>query len=147
MEEYEESKPDITIKITDVAGNVYDYPLIKGEKIKLSASVSRIDNKEQPVFNAGENASLTIEYSGDADTIKVFFPEELLKYNPELNREYDVSDRKWIKIITGFIIPLKTDNGHYKVKVAAYKGDKEYAVYPPFEVYGCITSRFRTRIR
>ena len=74
-------------------------------------------------------------------------PENMAALNPLLNKEYNVSGKTSLNVSTGFIIPIGTDEGPYHVTVKAYKGDKEYTVYPTFEVYGCVTEQFRTRLR
>ncbi len=148
MSEYLRSMPSqMYMRITDVAGNISDIPLAKCDGIQIKAFVQRNDSNGKPLFMAGENAVLKIEYKGDADIIKVFFPDKLLKHNPSLGMQYDVSDRNSLNMMQGFNIPMKTESGPYHLTVTAYKGDKEYTVYPTFEVYGCITQQFRTRIR
>ena len=140
--------PILYIKIMDVAGNVYNHILaVDNEYILLEADIKRIDNIVQPIFLAGENGILRIRFNGNADFIKVYYPESLVALNNKLNIEYDVKDRDSFIVSRGFNIPAKAKNGSYQVVVKAIKGDKEYTVYPEFEVYGCVTEKFRTRIR
>lgn len=147
MSKYVSESPDIYINVTDAAGNVTKHQLANGIGIKLTASIRRIDGFNQPIFKAGENAILNIGFTGQADVIKVFFPEQLTEYDASLNREYDISGKGSFYLGSGFNIPIKTENGPYHVTVIACRDDEEYAVYAPFEVYGCITQQFRTRIR
>ena len=146
--EYKGKTPVIYIKMTDYAGNVADY-ILATEKgaILLDADITRIDGRKDAVFLAGERGILRIWYSGDAEIIRVFYPENMTALNPLLNKEYNVSGKTSLNVSTGFIIPIGTDEGPYHVTVKAYKGDKEYTVYPTFEVYGCVTEQFRTRLR
>ena len=140
--------PVLYIKITDNAGNIYDHILaVDKDYILLEADIKRIDNVVQPIFMAGENGILRIRFYGSADYIKVFYPESLTEHNNKLNIEYDVKNRDSFIVSRGFNIPVKAKNGPYRVVVKAVKGDKEYNVYPEFEVYGCVTEKFRTRIR
>ncbi|GEM_PF-2567607 len=146
--EYKGRSPVIYIKMTDYAGNVSDYALATEKSaILLNADIIRIDGRKEAVFRAGERGILRIRYSGDADVLKVFYPENMAALNPSLNKEYDVSGKASLNISTGFIVPVGTDEGPYHVTVKAYKGNDEYTVYPAFEVYGCVTEQFRTRLR
>ncbi len=140
--------PILYIKVTDNAGNVYDHILaVDKDSILLEADIRRIDNIVQPIFMAGENGILRIRFNGNADCIKVIYPKTMAELNNKLNIEYDVKGRESFIVSRGFNIPVKTKNGPYQVVVKAVKDDKEYIVYPEFEVYGCVTERFRTRIR
>ncbi len=146
--EYRGHSPVIYIKMTDYAGNVSDYALATDKNdILLNADIIRIDGRSEAVFRAGERGILRIRYSGDADVIRAFFPENMSSVDPSLYREFDVSGRKSLQFSTGFVIPIGTAEGPYHVTVKAYKGEQEYTVYPAFEVYGSITEQFRTRLR
>ncbi len=141
----------ITAYIVDHAGN---YLPEAGAKT-IPAFVLWADMErclgEAVSWKAGEAGIIEIKAAAYVDSIKVFFPAEWTESDAELENpvfEYPVSERAFEKkeeII--FYIPLRADDGTYKIKVSAYKDGYEKFVEFSLNTSGSILDELRTRLR
>ena len=82
--------------------------------------------------------------------IIVWFPEELIRLNPELNQEYVYEFPEAIKTEEyEFNIPLDTLGGVFVIEVEAWKDDRKLTeeLALPIRTNGSIVDELRTRIR
>ncbi len=116
----------------------------------LEAELKRSRYPYNGDFKAGDGAVLTVTTGGYADKVIIRFPEELLRLNPNLNKEYvyDFPEAICTEIYE-FNIPLGTPGGTYIIEVEAWKNGRKLMeeLELPVRTLGSIWDEFRTRIR
>ncbi len=141
----------IRIYAEDNVGNITELEYAAYE-FALHTEISRILAPHEPVFKCGESGILTITTYGYAEKVVVEFPEELIKLNPELNKEFvympypDYVAEEKIQ----FMIPLNTPIDDYTITVTAYKDGKEIHDYPSLctiDIDGTVLDELKTRLR
>lgn len=142
----------VTAYAVDHVGNEYTESYGTTE-FDLQVSIERILEPHDPVFKCGESGWLRIKCWGYAERIEIEFPEEMTKWNPELNHvyEYPLKGAYMQEEQYEFMIPLSAPEGvDYTVTVRAYKGDKMLERHPALVVMGIrgsILDELRTRLR
>lgn len=150
---------DFTVNVTgyDNVGNE-SHEEVNTFEFDIQASVERILEPHDPLFQAGESGYLYITTWGYVDYVTVEFPESFTKLNPGLDTTFvynpeDLSRRPSYREDEKyqFMIPLYAPEGEdFKIKVTAHKGDKAIEKYPEFSVYdvsGTVLDELRTRLR
>lgn len=142
----------VTAHAVDNVGNVAEI-VFGTTEFALEAKVERILNPHEPIFKNGESGILTFSVWGYADRVEVEFPEEMTRWNPELDQTFVYTDTP-AYLQEGhlqFMIPLYTPvNQSYTITVRAYKGDSKLEEHPAvgvIQVDGTVLDEFRTRLR
>lgn len=138
---------------TDNVGNTtsYEYNL---QEFTLNTQLERKFPPEDKVFKAGECGILTIVTTGYVDKLNIQFPWELTQHDSLLNKTYTYSyDEEMydenlelrqngrVSLTMQFIVPTKTAEGDYEIKITAYKDGEQVQVLSrvePFTVKGSI---------
>lgn len=141
----------ITVQAVDQVGNetTLEY---RSNVLALEASLQRILEPHEPIFQAGESGKLTFRALGYADSVEVVFPGVLEDYRPGLAQVYDYAGSKEAekKEEIEFMVPLSTPPGSYAVTVTARKGERQVTKQLSFQVTdegGGLLSELRTRLR
>lgn len=142
----------VTAHAVDNVGNVTE--IVYGTtEFELEARVERILEPHEPIFKNGESGILSFSVWGYADRVEVEFPEEMTRWNPELNQTFVYTDMPAYlqEERLQFMIPLYTPvNQSYTITVRAYKGDSKLEEHPAVgvvQVDGTVLDEFRTRLR
>lgn len=116
----------------------------------LDAELKRVREPHDGDFKAGDGAVLTVTTGGYADKVIIRFQEELLKLNPNLNKEYVYEYPEAIKMeVYEFSLPIRTSSGTYYIEVEAWKNGRKLTKELELQVRtdGSVWEEFRTRIR
>lgn len=139
----------VSAEASDNVGNVN----LQGSEslaFTLDAELKRAREPQNGDFKAGDGAILTIITGGYADKVIIRFPDDLIRLNPELNKEYIYEFPEAIKTeVYEFNIPLTTPSGMYVIEVEAWKDDRKLTeeLALPIRTNGSIVDELRTRIR
>jgi len=142
----------VIVTAVDRVGNV-SRQVFSNTNFKLQAEVVKMKNPQETVFAAGESGVLLITTYGYADWVEVVFPEEMTRYNPELNQiiDYRENPSSCKEERLQFMIPVHTPaNQSYRIIVRAYKDGRlleEEPVLCTIAVQGSIVDEIRTRLR
>lgn len=139
----------VTAEAVDNVGNVNHHES-DNLAFTLKADIQRSRFPHNGTFKAGDGAVLTVVTGGYAEKVIIRFPEELLRLNPDLNREYNYEFPEALKTeVYEFNIPLSTPNGNYVIEVEAWKDGRKLTeeLALPVRTVGSIIEEFRTRIR
>ena len=139
----------VSAEASDNVGNVN----LQGSEslaFTLDAELKRAREPQNGAFKAGDGAVLLITTGGYADKVIIRFPDDLIRLNPELNKECIYEFPEAIKTeLYEFNIPLATPGGEYVVEVEAWKDDRKLTeeLALPIRTNGSIVDELRTRIR
>ena len=120
-----------------------------GLAFTLETDLYKERNPEETIFKTGDGAVLDITTTGYVEKLEVIFPEELLRFCPDLplKYEYEYPYLKHTETIK-FSIPLGIREREYEIIIKAYKNEEMLVSKQTLLIVeGNILDELRTRIR
>jgi len=137
----------IYIYLVDKAGNVKVLSDETTLDFTVNATVKRVIEPNDPIFNPGQQGMILISLSGYVDKVSITFESIFNQSGIAQDAEYTLIPQEFAAVRHLFYVPPSCQQGKYVVEVTAYRKSESKTVYADFDVQTLKMNKIRTRIR